>query len=74
MEKIVMRGRELQEIRKKQLRLRQDEFGRVVGAHRTTVSDWERDDLEVPHCAAVLARIMADDPLLREKILRMVGL
>ena len=69
-----MRGSELQEIRKKQLRLKQDELGAVVGAHRTTISDWERDDLEVPHCAALLTRLMADDPVLREKILRMVGL
>jgi DNA-binding transcriptional regulator YiaG len=73
MEKIAMRGFELQEIRKKHLRLKQDEFGAVVGAHRTTVSDWERTDAEVPHCAALLARLMAADPVLREKILKMAG-
>jgi DNA-binding transcriptional regulator YiaG len=73
MGKIVMRGSELQEIRKKQLRLRQDQFGAVVGAHYTTVSDWERNDIEVPHCAALLTRLMADDPVLREKVLQMIG-
>jgi DNA-binding transcriptional regulator YiaG len=73
MSKIVMRGSELQEIRKKQLRLKQDQFGAVVGVHYTTISDWERNDVEVPHHAALFARLMAEDPVLREKILKMVG-
>jgi DNA-binding transcriptional regulator YiaG len=67
-----MQGSELKELRQKRLRLRQDQFGAVVGVHLTTVSDWERGTAKIPHHAALLATLMADDPLLREKILQML--
>jgi DNA-binding transcriptional regulator YiaG len=73
MKRIEMNGTELKEMRTKRLRLRQDQFGAVCGVHLTTVSDWERNDAKVPHYAALLATLMADDPLLREKVLQIVG-
>ena len=68
-----MRGKELQDIRKNTLRLRQEQFGNIVGVHFTTISDWEREDKPVPRCAALIAMLMADDVILREKIIGMAG-
>lgn len=64
-----MNGQELQQIRKETLRLRQDEFGSIIGHHSTTISDWEREGREIPRYAALIARLMADDPVLREKVI-----
>ncbi len=64
-----MNGHELQQIRKETLRLRQDEFGSILGHHSTTISDWERDDKPVPKYAVVIARLMEEDPVLRQKII-----
>ena len=70
-----MSGNELQDIRKNTLRLKQDQFGQIFGVHSTTVSDWEREGKakSVPRYAALVARLMADDPILREKIIGMAG-
>jgi DNA-binding transcriptional regulator YiaG len=69
----MMHGRELRDVRKK-MRLNQKQFGDIVGVHWTTVSDWERDTADVPHYAALLATVMVDDPMLRDKIEKMVGI
>ncbi len=66
---MTMRGNELRDIRKNTLRLRQDQFGRIVGVHFTTISDWERENKIIPKCAALVATLMAEDIVLREKII-----
>jgi DNA-binding transcriptional regulator YiaG len=70
-----MSGNQLQEIRKNTLRLKQEQFGRILGVHSTTVSDWEREgkSKSVPGYAALVATLMADDPMLREKVIKMAG-
>jgi DNA-binding transcriptional regulator YiaG len=73
MGKITMHGTELREHRNR-MRMNQTQFGEVVGVHWTTVSDWERGNAEVPHYAALIATIMVDDPVVRDKIEKMVGL
>jgi DNA-binding transcriptional regulator YiaG len=68
-----MQGAELRKARS-EMRMNQSQFGKVVGAHWTTVSDWERGVSEVPHHVALLAAIMSQDVVLRDKIEKMVGL
>ncbi len=67
-----MGGDELRGIRSR-LRMSQTDFGKVVGAHWTRVSAWERAD-KVPHHAALLARLMDGDPVICDRIETMVGL
>lgn len=70
MSKIKMSGEQLRAAR---LRVRMDQalLGRIVGAHRTTVSDWERGVAPVPQCVAVLARLITADPALCQRVLDM---
>lgn len=70
MSKIKMTGEQLRAAR---LRVRMDQalLGRIVGAHRTTVSDWERGASPVPQCVAVLARLITADPALCQRVLDM---
>jgi len=67
-----MTGGELRAIRDR-LRMSQTDFGKVVGAHWTRVSAWERTD-KVPHHAALLACLMVSDPVVCDRIEKMVGL
>lgn len=71
---ITMTGTELKKVRRDVLRIRQDQFGKIVGAHSTTISDWERNgDKPIPHCAAVLVRLIAGDWMLQRRVEDMVG-
>lgn len=71
---LTMSGDELKTLRHA-MRIKQDEFGQIIGVHSTTVSDWEREgkNKSVPRYAALIATLMADDPVLREKIIKMAG-
>lgn len=73
MTQIEMTGEDLRETRKR-LRLNQGELGRVVGVHWTRVSAWERTGTAVPHHAALIVQLMDGDPMVRDRIERMVGL
>ncbi|HEY6861696.1 MAG TPA: hypothetical protein VI358_18165 [Pseudolabrys sp.] len=71
---IIMTGKELKEARKQILRLKQCQYAKIVGAHFTTISDWERQaDRPIPHCAAILTRLMAADHALQRRVEDMVG-
>jgi DNA-binding transcriptional regulator YiaG len=70
MSKIRMTGAELRELREKML-LRQRHMSDILGVHWTTLSDWERGKADVPHCAALVATLIADNPDLREKVVEM---
>ncbi|MGA7328606.1 MAG: helix-turn-helix domain-containing protein [Rhodomicrobium sp.] len=68
-----MQGRELQNIRKA-ARLTQEEFGQLVDHHRTSVSDWERGDREIPAAVELIARLIDDQPELLIKLERWRGM
>lgn len=69
-----MYGPELKNLRKKTIRIRQDQFAGILGLHPTTVSDWERDkEKVVPQYAAILATVMAEDTDWRERIIDITG-
>ncbi len=70
-----MTGPDLKRIRKKELRLRQAEFAEVLGVHKTTVSDWERDETRiVPRYAAMMATVMRNHPVVRDEVVELAGL
>jgi DNA-binding transcriptional regulator YiaG len=73
MENLKMHGKEFQKLRKGAFRLTQEKMGAILGVHFTTISDWEREDREIPRCAALLSRLMEDDLALREKVIKMAG-
>lgn len=66
-----MQGQEFATLRKSRIRLGQKEMGRVLGVSHTTVSDWERGERGVPCQAALIATLMAKNPILREEIIEM---
>lgn len=68
-----MSGHELREIRKAN-RLSQEQFGELVGAHRVTVSDWERGVAEVSPAAELIARIIDAHPELLPEMERWRGM
>lgn len=65
-----MTGGDLRAHREKML-LRQRHLSEILGVHWTTLSDWERGEAEVPHCAALLTTLIAADPDLRQKVVEM---
>jgi transcriptional regulator with XRE-family HTH domain len=67
-----MNGKELKEIRKAN-HLNQERFGELVGAHRVTISDWERNGGEVPTHVMVIARIIETYPALLPEIEVWIG-
>ena len=71
MRSITMYGNEFKNLRKNTLRLKQAEIGKIVGVHFTTISDWERENRQIPRCAALVMRLMEADLALREKVIKM---
>lgn len=65
-----MTGSQLRGLREKML-LRQRHLSAIFGVHWTTLSDWERRDGNVPHCAALVATLISEDPDLRQKVVEM---
>lgn len=68
-----MQGQEFAKLRKKNIRLDQKAMGRVLGVSYTTISDWERAERNVPHQAALIATLMAADPVLTKKVIDLTG-
>lgn len=65
-----MTGPQLKDLREKML-LRQRHLSAIFGVHWTTLSDWERRDGPVPHCAALVATLISEDPDLRQKVVEL---
>ncbi len=70
MSKIKISGPDLKGLRKKML-LKQSHLSEILGVHWTTVSDWERGKADVPHCAALVTTLIAEDANLRQKVVEM---
>lgn len=71
MTKFTMAGKELKRLRRDALRLRQDQFAEMLDVHVSTVSDWERaQEKPIPRCVALLTRILSEQDVTREQILR----
>lgn len=68
-----MMGHYLQAIRKS-ARLSQAGWGKLVGANRVTVSNWETGKTEVPATVEVIALIVQEHPELLPKIERWRGM
>ena len=65
-----MAGKDLRELRKQML-LKQSHMSEILGVHWTTLSDWERAKADVPHHAALIATLIAEDASLRDKVVKM---
>lgn len=70
---IKMPGKTLCDIRKK-LRMSQEQFAQLTGAHVQTLSKWERGIHPVPQVVAILATIIEDDPVACDRAEKLAGI
>jgi DNA-binding transcriptional regulator YiaG len=68
-----MNGNDLKGIRQAN-RLSQEQFGELLGVHRTSVSDWERGTAPVPVYAELFALLIERRPELLPELERLRGM